>query len=71
MKWRIDMGDPSSRIALAICACGWRGLATSRDAALARLTAHETHQHPDDHQVRDARRQRRGRRATSTKCHTP
>lgn len=70
MKWRIDQGDPSSRIALAICACGWRGLATSREAAISRLTSHETHQHPDDHTVRDAIRKQASRTRTRN-CHTP
>lgn len=62
MKYTIDVGDTDARVALAVCACGWRGLATTKPAAFARLLTHEETQHPEDHNVRDALRSRRSRK---------
>lgn len=66
MKYLIDAGDPSSRVALACCACGARFLAVSREAALIRIAAHETMIHPHDHQARAALQKYR-QRATRRK----
>ena len=64
MKYKIDMGDPATRVALAVCACGWRGLATSKPAALQRLAAHEKTWHPGDTNVFEALKKKRSRAKT-------
>lgn len=64
MKYTIDMGDPATRVALACCACGWRGLATSRPAALQRLAVHEKTWHPDDSNVLQALKKAKTRAKT-------
>lgn len=61
MKYRIDIGDTSSRVALAICECGWRGLATTKAAAFERIVLHEQTMHPDDHNARSTMRSQRSR----------
>jgi hypothetical protein len=52
MRYRIDQGDPASRVVVAICECGSRFLAVDRPSALTRLAAHEAIRHPRDKNAR-------------------
>lgn len=45
--------DKSPRTVLAVCQCGWRGLALTSTQALRRAAQHETEHHPDHNNVRD------------------
>lgn len=72
MKWKLDYGDPSSRIVVAMCECGWRGVAVSREAAMERLVNHEKGQHPKSDTVRAAVRKHAERvRARAGMSHPP
>lgn len=53
MRTKVDVGDRNARVAVAVCACGWRGLGTSRLAALERAADHERVCHPGDENARD------------------
>lgn len=66
MRYRIDQGDPASRVALGLCECGSRFLAADRLTALRRLAAHEKARHPADKHARpDLAKALRPRRADS------
>lgn len=56
MRTRVDQGDWRARVAVALCACGWRGLGVSRLAALERAADHERVCHPGDDHARKALR---------------
>lgn len=46
--------DKSAHSAVAVCGCGWRGLAVSHEQALRRAVSHEQSQHPKDRHARAA-----------------
>lgn len=65
MRVRVDIGTPAARVALGLCACGYRGLAVSHLAALERLAAHEQQTHPEDRHARAALASYRRRHAAA------
>lgn len=64
MKFRLDQGAPNA-VTLAVCECGWRGLAMGPEAAMVRLRSHEKAQHPGDDNVLKAIQARRRRAKTA------
>lgn len=69
MRYRIDVGNTDARVALAVCACGWRGLATSRRAALERFHSHLRTMHPEDSAQARQIRNRLSRDSSETNAH--
>jgi hypothetical protein len=51
MRLKVDTSPSTS---VAVCRCGWRGLAVSHDQALVRAVQHEQTVHPDDRHARAA-----------------
>lgn len=63
MNVRVDVGACT---ALAVCACGWRGLALTHEDALVMACGHERAVHPDDRHARAALAAWRARHAART-----
>jgi len=51
MRVKVDVSECT---AVAVCRCGWRGLAVTHRQALVRAVAHEQLQHPEDRHARAA-----------------
>lgn len=64
MNVRVDVGACT---ALAVCGCGWRGLALTHDEALVMACGHERAVHPEDRHARAALAMLR-KRASRTVC---
>lgn len=67
MKYEIDESADWLGYCLAVCECGWRMPATSRQAAEQRLAMHEQNIHPSEETVR----QMLWKRAQRTRPGTP
>lgn len=59
--------DESWSTSVAVCRCGWRGLAVTHDQALVRAVKHEQDVHPDARHARAALASYRTRHAVVLK----
>lgn len=60
MRVRVDAGECTF---VAVCRCGWRGLALSHELALRAARVHELRAHPGEHHASDSLAKYRTRHA--------
>lgn len=54
MKFILDQGVKSCPVVVIVCTCGWRSIATNKEAGYTRAAWHETQAHPTDKDARSA-----------------